>query len=114
MLVNKRKPPDLPPDERKRLRMVCAARTVGRGRPPSVSTSSFQDAKELLLDQHVRMGFYEKNPTACGEISQRGRPIVPRKTFDAYDALPAIKLIKKMSACNKDNEKGQYKVIINN
>ncbi len=106
-MVIKRKPPNLPPDDRKRLRMVCAERAVGRGRPTSVSTSSFQDAMELLFEQRARLAFYKKNPTEKGEVSLHERPIVRRKTYDAYAdaAVSAMKLIEKISACNKDTAK---------
>ena len=60
MLGIKRRPPALPPDDRKRLGMVCAERAVGRGRPTSVSTSSFQDALELIGEQQARLGFTKK------------------------------------------------------
>ncbi len=56
MLGIKRRPPALQPDDRKRLRMVCAEPAVGRGRRTSVSTSSFQDAMELIGEQQARFG----------------------------------------------------------
>jgi hypothetical protein len=109
MLGIKRRPPALQPDDRKRLRMVCAEPAIGRGRRTSVSTSSFQDAMELIGEQQARLAFYTKNPTQKGEVSLRARPIVRTKIFDEYAdaAVPAIKLIKKLEAGNTDIPEGQ-------
>ncbi len=114
-MSTKRKPPSLPPEfDHKRLRMVCAEPVIGRGRPNSVSTCTFQNAMELVLDQQAMLAPFEEKKEearriggqqatlAHNEISLYGRPIVSRKTFDAYAdaAVPAIKLITKLSAGN--------------